>query len=181
MVIALALVASIVRLPYYVLSPGSATGVEPLIKVTGAQSYQHPGRILFTTVSLAGDVNAYSLLHGWLSDDEEVVSREEITGGTPQKTYEQQNVQAMTDSKTAATKVALERLGFTVPEHGSGAQVIQLVAQSPADGKLAVGDVITAVDGHPITLDHELVSAVKAHKPGDVISFTFTRGAAAPQ
>ena len=149
--------------------------------MSGAQSYRHPGRILFTTVSLAGDVNAYSLLHGWLSNDEEVLSREQITGGTPQKTYEQQNVQAMTDSKTAATKVALERLGYKVPAHGNGAVVIQLVAQSPADGKLAVGDVITAVDGHPIALDEQLVAAVRAHKPGDVVSFTFTRGTAAPQ
>ena len=59
-------------------NPGDATAVEPLITVQGAASYHHPGSILFTTVSLAGDVNAYALLHGWLTPTDEVVSRQEI-------------------------------------------------------------------------------------------------------
>jgi PDZ domain-containing protein len=168
-------VGGIVRLPYYILSPGSATAVEPLIKVSGAQSYQHPGSILFTTVSLAGDVNAYALLHGWLSTTDDVVSREAITGGTPTKTYNQQNVQAMTDSKTAATKVALERLGYKVPASGDGALVVQVTAQSPADGLLKAGDVVTAVDGSPVAFDQQSVNAVHSHKPGDVITFTVNR------
>jgi len=169
-------VGSIIRLPYYVLSPGDATAVEPLVQVRGAQSYRHPGSILFTTVALAGDVNAYALLHGWLNDNDEVVSRREITGGTPTKTYNQQNIQAMTDSKTAATKVALVRLGYPVPASGDGVEVVQVTAKGPSDGKLQAGDVITAVDGAPVTLDDQAVSAVHRHKPGDVIGFTFNRG-----
>src|SRR5581483_6867922 len=178
LVAVLVVVAGIVRLPYYVLSPGSATAVEPLIKVQGATSYQHPGRILFTTVSLAGDVNAYALLHGWLSATDEVVSRKAITGGTPTKTYNQENIQAMTDSKTAATKVALERLGYTVPAHGDGAQIVQVIPQGAADGLLKAGDVITAVDGAPVHFDEQSVNAVRAHKPGDVITFTVSRDGA---
>ena len=170
--------AGIVRLPYYVLSPGSATAVEPLIKVAGAQNYQHPGRILFTTVSLAGDVNAYALLHGWLSTTDDVVSRKAITGGTPTKQYNAENIQAMTDSKTAATKVALERLGYTVPARGDGAQVVQVIPQGAADGLLKVGDVITAVVGVAVHFDEQSVNAVHAHKPGDVITFTVTRDGA---
>jgi len=169
-------VGAAVRLPYYVLSPGEATGVEPLIQVQGAPSYHHGGSILFTTVSLAGDVNAYGFLHGWLSHDDVVVSRQEITGGTPTKTYDAENVQAMTDSKTAATKVALQRLGYTVPASGDGVEVVQVTAKGPADGKLRTADVITAVDGTPVTLDEQLVSAVHRHKPGDVINFTLSRG-----
>jgi len=169
-------VAAVIRFPYYVLSPGDATAVEPLIQVHGAQSYQHPGTILFTTVSLAGDVNAYALLHGWLSANDQVVSRKAITGGTPTKTYNQQNIQAMTDSKTAATKVALERLGYKIPAAGDGAQVVQVTPKGPADGILQVGDVITAVDGAPVAFDEESVAAVHRHKPGDVITFTVNRG-----
>jgi PDZ domain-containing protein len=168
-------VAGIIRLPYYVLSPGSATAVEPLVSVQGAQSYRHPGSILFTTVALAGDVNAFALLHGWLSTTDDVVSRKAITGGTPTKTYNQENVQAMTDSKTAATKVALERLGYKVPARGDGALVVQVMPQSPADGLLKAGDVVTAVDGKPVNFDEQSVAAVHGHKPGDVITFTVTR------
>jgi len=171
----LLVVAALVRLPYYVLSPGSATAVEPLIHVQGATSYHDPGTILFTTVALAGDINVYAFLHGSLSTNDEVVSRKAITGGTPAKTYNQQNVQAMTDSKTAATKVALERLGYKVPAAGDGAQVVEILAQSPAEGLLKTGDVITAVDGTPVTFDSQSVNAVHAHKPGDVITFTVNR------
>ena len=168
-------IGALVRLPYFVLSPGDATAVEPLIHVQGAPSYHHNGAILFTTVSLAGDVNAYALLHGWLSSNDQVVSRDAITGGTPTKTYNAENVQAMTDSKTAATKVALERLGFPVPASGDGVAVVQVTAKGPADGKLQPGDVITAIDGAPVTLDDQLVSAVHTHKPGEVITFTVRR------
>jgi len=176
LVAAALVVAALVRLPYYVLSPGDATPVEPLIHVQGAQSYQHDGSILFTTVSLAGDVNVYAYVHGWLNSNDDVVSRDAITGGTPTKTYNAENIQAMTDSKTAATKVALERLGYTVPAHGEGALVVDVAAKGPSDQKLQTGDVITAVDGTPITLDSQLVSAVHGHKAGDVITFAVSRG-----
>lgn len=175
--VALALaVGALIRLPYFVLSPGEATPVEPLIHVQGAQSYQHNGSILFTTVSLAGDINAYAFVHGWLNHNDDVVSRDAITGGTPTKTYNAENVQAMTDSKTAATKVALERLGYKVPAKGDGALVVDVTAKGPSDGKLQIGDDITAVGGAPVMFDDQVVSAVHGHKPGDVITFAVSRG-----
>ncbi len=150
--------------------------MEPLIQVQGAPSYRHNGSILFTTVSLAGDVTTYGWLHGRLSPNDDIVSRHDITGGTPTKTYNQENIQAMTDSKTAATKVALERLGYPVTTTADGVEVVQVTAQGPAEGKLRAGDVITAIDGTPVTLDDQLVSAVHRHKPGDPVTFTFSRG-----
>jgi PDZ domain-containing protein len=175
LLVAIVLAGELIRLPYYVLSPGSATAVEPLVKVDGAPSYDHPGKVLFTTVSLLGDANPFAVLRGWLSNDEEVVAQKEITGGTPQKTYEQLNVQAMTDSKLTATKVALEHLGFPVTAHGDGVAIIQVTPQGPADGKLQIGDVITAVDTSPVTLAEQSVRAVQRHKPGDTIAFTVER------
>src|SRR5882724_4258135 len=50
LLVAVVLAGELIRLPYYVLSPGSATAVEPLVKVDGAPSYDHPGKVLFTTV-----------------------------------------------------------------------------------------------------------------------------------
>ncbi|MDQ1498572.1 MAG: Lon-like protease [Actinomycetota bacterium] len=169
------LAGQLVKVPYYVLSPGNATAVEPLVKVDGAPSFQHQGQVLFTTVSLLGDANVLAVLRGWLSRDDAVVSQRDITGGTPRKTYDQENVQAMTDSKLTATKVALQRLGYPVTAHGSGVAVVQVTPQGPADGKLRTGDVITAVDGVAVTLAEELVSAVGRRKPGDTVVFTVGR------
>jgi len=174
--VAVALLAGqLIKLPYYVLSPGDATAVGPLVKVDGAPSYHHPGAVLFTTVALLGDANLFTVVRGWLSRDDDVVPRRDITGGTPAKTYEQENVQAMTDSKLSATKVALERLGYPVTAHGDGVVVLQVTPHGAADGKLQTGDVITAVDGMPVTLAEQLVSAVQRHKPGDTVAFTVGR------
>lgn len=180
MVAALVFGAGIIRVPYYVLTPGDATAVEPLISVRGAPTYHHPGSILFTTVSVAGEVSGFGWLRGRLNADDQVISREQLTGGVPAKTYNQENVQAMTDSKTAATKVALGRLGYPVRESGDGAEVVAVAPKSAADGKLQTGDVITAVDGQPVMLDDQAVSQVHRHRPGDVLQITVHRGDQSP-
>jgi len=167
-----------VQVPYYLISPGEARGVAELIKVKGdgVSVYPPKGKILFTTVSLAGQVSVFQALSGWLNKDVQVVPEKEITGGAPKGEVRQLNIQAMVDSKLAATKVALERLGYKVPAKGEGALVVDVPAKGPSDGKLQVGDDITAVDGAPVTFDDQLVTAVHGHKPGDVLTFAVTRG-----
>jgi PDZ domain-containing protein len=170
--------AAFVRVPYFLLSPGEARGVAQLIKVDDPQVtvYDPEGAILFTTVSLTGNVNVYEALRGWLDDDIEVVPEESITGGEPRDKVRQINIQAMDDSKLTATKVALERLGYRVGLDGKGAQVIQVQEGSPAEGHFEVGDVIVAVDGEAVSLHGQAVDKVKRHRPGDTINLRFRRG-----
>ena len=142
-----------------------------LIKVReGAKIFPPKGKILFTTVSLAGDVNVFEALAGWVDDEVEVIPEKQITGGAPRTEVRQQNIQAMVDSKLTATKVALERLGYRVSVTGDGGLVTALNAGDPADGHLQVGDVIKTIDGEPVTLHDQVVSKVRQHKPGDVIA-----------
>lgn len=169
-----------IRVPYYLISPGEARGVAELIKVKGegAKEYPPKGKILFTTVSLAGDVNVFRALAGWIDDEVEVIPEKQITGGAPRQEVRQQNIQAMVDSKLTATKVALERLGYRVSVNGDGALVTDVKVGDPADGKLQVGDVIKTIDGEAVTLHDQVVSKVRQHKPGDVIKIGFNRGGA---
>ena len=171
---------AVIHVPYYLISPGEARGVAELIKVKGdqAQVYEPKGKILFTTVSLAGNVNVYQALAGWLNDDVQVIDEQQITGGASRQQVRQLNIQAMVDSKLTATKVALERLGYRVAVSGDGALVTLVSPQTPADGHLQVGDVITAVDGEAVTLHDQVVSKVRQHKPGDTIAIGFNRGGA---
>ncbi|MDQ1567470.1 MAG: Lon-like protease, partial [Actinomycetota bacterium] len=73
----------LVQVPYYLISPGEARGVAELIKVKGdgAKIYPPKGKILFTTVSLAGQVNVFEALEGWLDKEVQVVPEKTITGG----------------------------------------------------------------------------------------------------
>jgi PDZ domain-containing protein len=170
----------LIQVPYYLISPGEARGVAELIKVKGdgAKIYPPKGKILFTTVSLAGQVNVFEALEGWLDKEVQVVPEKTITGGAPKTAVRQQNIQAMTDSKLTATKVALERLGYRVSVKGDGALVTAVNAGDPADGKLQVEDVITAVDGEAVTLHDQVVTKVRQHKPGDEIAIGYKRGTA---
>ena len=175
-----ALAAAFVRVPYFLLSPGEARGVAQLIKVDDPQVsvYDPKGVILFTTVSLRGDINVYEVLRGWLDDEIEVVPEERITGGQPKDQVRQINIEAMDTSKLTATKVALERLGYRVGLDGKGAMVTQVLEGSPAHGRLEVGDVIVAVNGEPVALNDQAVAKVRQYKAGDTINLRFRRGTA---
>jgi PDZ domain-containing protein len=170
----------LIRVPYYLISPGEARGVAELIKVKGdgANVFPPKGKILFTTVSLAGDVNVFEALSGWLDKEVEVIPEKQITGGAPRQEVRQLNIQAMVDSKLTATKVALERLGYRVSVSGDGALVTMVNPGDPADGQLQVGDVIHSVDQEAVTLHDQVVTKVRQHKPGDTIAIGFRRGGA---
>ena len=49
-------------------------------------------------------------------------------------------------------------------------------AQGPAaDSELAVGDVIEALDGHPIRSSSDLVVSLRVHAPGDEVVVRYRR------
>jgi S1-C subfamily serine protease len=58
-----------------------------------------------------------------------------------------------------------------------GARVDGIMAGSPAErAGLAPHDVIVSVDGHPVMSIGMLVVAVRAHRPGDVVTLEVVRG-----
>ncbi len=68
----------------------------------------------------------------------------------------------------------------TQKQHGvqtsDGAFVVDVTAGSAAaDGGLQVGDVITAIDGAPVSSSDQVIAAVRAHQAGDQITVTYER------
>lgn len=170
------LVAAVVRLPYQLISPGSATPVAELVSIEGQKVYQPEMPVLFTTIAQSGRVNAYELLAGWLDGDVDVIEQEALTGGAPKEQIRQLNRIMMDESKLGATRVALERLGFPVPVSGSGARVMEVQTGMPADGLLKPGDVIRSINGRTVHLAAEAVEAVRAQRPGDQLDVELSRG-----
>jgi PDZ domain-containing protein len=78
----------------------------------------------------------------------------------------------MTGSQQTATAAALCVLGIKF-------QVVDTVAVVakglPADGVLRRGDVITAVDGKPVTCKASAASLIRARSPGDPVTLTIAR------
>jgi len=175
-----AIAAIFIRLPYDTIAPGSSRQVNDLVLVKSGPNYPPGGQIMETTVSVRERITPYEVLFGWLSPDIDVVSEKRIRGNTPPKAYEQQNVEAMADSKKVAEAVSLEHLGYHVLQ-GRGALVRAVVAGSPAAAILQPNDVIVAVDGKPVAVRDEAVDDIKARKPGDHVRLSVVRGQGSPR
>ena len=64
---------------------------------------------------------------------------------------------------------------FNLPP-GGGAIVSQVDPRGPsAHAGLALGDVITAIDGHPVTSSNDVVQTVTAHRPNDALTLAVLR------
>lgn len=179
-----ALAAVFVPVPYVILSPGptlNTIGRGPsgrsLIQITGHPVYPTAGHLNLVTVSFQGgpsnSLNVFAALRAWLTPHEAVVPQEELfIPGQTQQQVVQQDTQQMTSSQQTATAAALCVLGIKF-------QVVDTVAVVakglPADGVLRRRDVITAVDGKPVTCKASAASLIRARSPGDPVTLTIAR------
>ena len=174
--VVIALLGTFIRLPYVIYSPGDATPVEGIVRISGAKTYHSPGEVLFLTVSVSRDrPNVWRWLAASLDKDSDIVGEDSFLQGQSRSRVDKENVVAMDDSQQAATTVALEQLGYTVNASGSGAIVAQVVDHSPAKGHLEPGDLITAIDGQPISTAEQVGTTVRAKPAGTTFQFTVTR------
>ncbi|MEX1217331.1 MAG: S16 family serine protease [Acidimicrobiales bacterium] len=159
----------VVRLPYYVLSPGSSRPAEDLISVIGAETFDSAGSVDFLTVSLRR-ASPFEVLAAWVNPDLDLASEEEILGKQTANENRDLNLRLMSDSKDAAQYQALSRLGYPIESTGTGAVVAAVVEGGPSVDRLVPGDVITALNGQPIFYSQELISAVSRSEPGTLIT-----------
>jgi PDZ domain-containing protein len=172
-----AAVASIIgaasfRVPYYSISPGSALDVSRLVKVDAdAPDFPPKGAIYMCTVSLQR-TTLLQALQGWLDPTVDVVKEQVIKPkDVTSKDLRTYNLKVMDTSKEQALGVAFEQLGYDAIK-GRGAQVVQIVKGTPADGPLEPGDSIVAVDGEPTEFSPEAVRLLHAKRPGDRVKLT---------
>ena len=176
LVFVLAVAGAVIRLPYVIYSPGDATPVQHVIRIKGARIYEHPGQVLFLTVSVSSEQpNVWRWLAATVDDDSDVIGEHDYLRGQSRARVEKENVAAMNESQLFAKKVALEQLGYQVTATGSGAKVEQVLRGAPADGKLHRGDVITAIDGKPVRVRDEVGEIVRARPAGTAFDLTVTR------
>ncbi|GAA2256634.1 PDZ domain-containing protein [Kitasatospora cystarginea] len=181
MLIALLCVSVLMKVPYTEMSPGPTYNTlgtqdgtdQPVISITGHQTYPVSGHLNMTTVQVTGaryQPSLVSMVVGWLRDDVLVVPRENVyPEGQSDQQAQQQNAEEFASSEDSAKTAALTQLGIPV---GTEVVVNSVVAGSPSEGKLHAGDQIVAVDGTPITAVTEVAKQVTKHKPGEAVEFT---------
>lgn len=159
----------VIQLPYYILSPGSTRPTEGLISVRGAETYETNGAVDFLTVSLR-KATPFEALAAWINPDLDMTPEEDILGKQTPDENRTLNLRLMADSKDAAQYQALMRLGYPIDANGTGAVVASVVDNGPSTNVLVPGDVITRVDGEPISFSQQLISRVSESGPGSIIT-----------
>src|SRR5438034_2701889 len=149
-VVALLWVLYFIRIPYFVISPGPAQDVLPLIHVDGRTVYPPGGHLLLTAVNL-GQPNVYEALWAWLDTAETVVpERDFLAPGESEQQEVRRQLSEMDTSKIDAAYVALHAYTGYPAHHGQGVLVESVLPGTPADGKLFAGDLIQSIDGKPV-------------------------------
>jgi len=180
-VIAALAVAVLLPVPYVILGPGPTlntlgkTSGQPLISISGHVTYPTTGHLNMVTVGVQGgpgaNINIFTALTAWLNPHEAVVPESELfTPGQTAEQTQQQDTQEMTGSQQTATAAALTQLHIPYQ-----VVVAKAVKGYPAYGVLRAGDVITAVDGTPVTSESSLTSLINAHPAGTTLTLTIIR------
>lgn len=170
--------AFVVQVPYVLLSGGpvyNTTGKEgdvDVIQISGRTTYPTDGQLDLTTVRVDRTISLAEAVKGWFSRDEAVAPSELLY--PPGKSDEdikaeaqQQMVQSQSSSKTAAVLQLGLPVQVSVSQVGEGA---------PASGKLQPGDVLTEVDGKPVTSPDRLRELISAREPGAPVTVAYVRG-----
>src|SRR3954454_20669660 len=178
LVAALAVVALLKPLPYTTYATGptidglGAPGGTEIIQVGGDQkTYRDDGQLRMTTVSVTPkdtNLNLFEVMAAWLDRSDAVYPKDAVypDDKTADQVRDEGQVQ-MVSSQDTAVAVAEKALGYPVTP---SLEVTLIADGSPADGALAVRDLIRKVNGTPLSDDitkasDQLRSAVKAAPP----------------
>jgi Lon-like protease len=177
-------VAVLIPVPYVILTPGPTLNTlgkdssgQPLISITGHQTYPTNGHLNLVTISYQGgpgsDLNVFQALRAWLAPSEAVVPESELfpPGETAQQT-QAQDTQQMASSQQLATAAALSELHINYTPQ---AEVLSTVPGYPASKSLKAGDIVEAVDGKPVTGPSSLSSMITAHPAGSTLQLEVLR------
>ena len=177
-------VIAFMPVPYVKLSPGpmfntvgTSSGIE-LIKITGAKTYPTNGELNLTTVNERGgpygEITLPEAFIGWISESDVVLPTTDLfPPGTTKQDAQEENQVEFNSSQSAAISAALTYLKIPVT---SQVQVGQVAPDGPANGKIKVGDIITAFNGATVTMPDQLPPLVKAQKPGASATIDILRG-----
>ena len=178
------LAAALIPVPYVILSPGptlntlgTRAGGKPLIQISGHRAYPTNGHLNLVTVSYQGGpldgFNVFTALQAWLTPHEAVVPEQELFGtNQTQQQVVRQDTQQMVSSQQIAEAAALCQIGIKFDT----VDTVNFVETGmPATGVLRTGDVITAVDGRPVTCRTPAGTLIKARAPGAQVVLTVDR------
>lgn len=176
----LILIVMIVSLNFYlsknysVIAPGITVDLKNVVDVENGLKNEK-GSFFLTTVS-SRSLNIPIYLYSKINPYIEIEKRGNmIPPGWSIEEYSEYMQRWMKESQKIAEVVALRKAGYDTKIHGEGAQVVEVMQESPARGKLLPGDVIKSIDGKEISIADEVVKTVSNRNIGETLTLEIIR------
>lgn len=164
------------RPPLVVVSPTPPIDITRDVTLAGVATTPIRGRYLVLPVTVR-QTNALLTLAAFLDPERDVVPLSAVlpTGPDPSRIGRELEAQ-FRESRLLAAAAAARAVGLEVGVDGTGAQVVQVLPNSPADGILQPGDVIVSIDDRPVRLATDLRELVGARPAGTSFRVGVERG-----
>jgi PDZ domain-containing protein len=162
----------------FIFLPDTARPLAPLVEVRGERPSTDGGGIYFVTVDVRRATRLEELFPGIQEGSTLVDERAVQPPGISDRARRQAELRSMRRSQEVAAAVAFRELGLKVSIVQKGARVTQVHPDLPAAGRLRPGDIIVAVDGHPVRSTGDLRRLIGAHRPRERVRVRVQRGRA---
>lgn len=178
--IIVAAIGYMIEVDYYLLMPGTAEHLRPIIEVEGERG-EEKGKFMLTTVSsipgnmlfytLARISNKFNLMEIELKEKEEVLGHFDMDD----ELYRKIMMLYMSQSQQEAIYNAYVLAGEPVEFIEKAVLVRDVSPDSKAIGILQPGDTIYSVDSVPMKNSEQIIEYVKTQRPGDVVQVEYSR------
>lgn len=144
----------------------------PVVQIDGGEIDETSGSLDMTTVSVRTNMTMGQALGRWLfSHDTLVPIGQVLPRNMTDEELKQHNEASFVASEAAATVAAMKHLG-----EPTKVIVHDVLDGTAASSALTADDVITAIDGVSVTEPQQVQDKVRAKKPGEEVTVTYTRG-----
>lgn len=138
----------------------------PALVVRGRRRHVPPPTLYGTAVHGEIDLSPASALVHLILPGRRLSRRSQVLGDLSRAQFEYLGHEARRHSTQAAIFAACSFLGLPTRLSGEGARVVAVQHPGPAAGALSPGDVLVAVDGHPVSTAAEAAAALSS-RPAD--------------
>lgn len=151
---------------------GSETNEIPVVKINGVDSFETPGELHMTTVSVYDRLGLGEALRFWWDNKSQLVPRDRVfPPGKPKEQVSEENHLDLIGSSDSAIAAAMDYLGKDLV-----VEVGAIIAGSAAECMLQPGDQLTEIRGQQIKDTSDVREAMDGATKGQQIAIEFVRG-----
>jgi PDZ domain-containing protein len=162
---------------HYLVLPDRARPTDPLVDIPGEETGPPGDAGIYMVDVRIGRASLFERLFPGVREGADLLPEHVINPeGVSDTQRRRSSLNEMSRSQLVAITVALRQLGREVDIEATGAEVVLVQPDAPADGELEVGDVIVEAQEDDVTSTSDLQRAMSDLTPGDEASLTVERG-----